>query len=64
MEKYFPLDTSKLLSSKCGQKLQTLVKLCRVAIFSNDVANIATGNEWLATFGARKLKIFFSLYFE
>ena len=57
MVKYFPLDTYKWLSSECGRKLQTTVKLCRVVIFSNHVANIAKDNEWLEKFGARELKI-------
>ena len=51
MEKYFPFDTSK-----CGQKLETIVKFCRVAIFASNVANTPKGNEWLAKIGALKLK--------
>ena len=52
MENYFPLNASKY-----GQKLGTIVKRCRIIIFSYDVANIAKGDGWLARFGARKLNL-------
>ena len=52
MEHYFPFDASKF-----GQMLETIVKGCRIVIFSYDVANIAKGDGWLATIGARKLNL-------